>query len=57
MLRSSLILYALRRWKIISFTVQDLHIVVTRITKLVPLKTVLHCTPVVLSYWLLHGNY
>lgn len=52
MLNSTLILYALRRWKIISFTVQDSHTVVTRTTNLVPFKKVLHCTPVALSYLL-----
>ncbi|PHU11381.1 hypothetical protein BC332_18311 [Capsicum chinense] len=52
MLSSSLILYALRRWRIISFTVQDSHPVVTRTTDLVPLKTILRCTPVALSYLL-----
>ncbi|KAF3670047.1 putative potassium channel SKOR-like [Capsicum annuum] len=52
MLSSSLILYALRRWRIISFTVQDSHPVVTRTTDLVPLKAILRCTPVALSYLL-----
>lgn len=52
MLSSSLILYALRRWKVISFTVKDSHTVVTRTTNLVPFKTVLNCTPVALSYLL-----
>ncbi|XP_059287120.1 UDP-N-acetylglucosamine transporter UGNT1-like isoform X1 [Lycium ferocissimum] len=52
MLSSSLILYALRRWKVISFTVQDSNTVVKHTTNLVPFKTVLHCTPVALSYLL-----
>ncbi|XP_060172047.1 UDP-N-acetylglucosamine transporter UGNT1-like isoform X1 [Lycium barbarum] len=52
MLSSSLILYALRRWKVIFFTVQDSNIVVKHTTNLVPFKTVLHCTPVALSYLL-----
>ncbi|XP_009628552.1 UDP-N-acetylglucosamine transporter UGNT1-like [Nicotiana tabacum] len=52
MLSSSLILYALRRRRIISFTVRDSHTVVKHTTNLVPFKTVLHCTPVALSYLL-----
>uniref|UniRef100_M1D1T4 UDP-sugar transporter n=1 Tax=Solanum tuberosum TaxID=4113 RepID=M1D1T4_SOLTU len=52
MISSTLILYVLRRWKVISFTVQDSHTVATRTTDLVPFKRVLHCTPVALSYLL-----
>lgn len=52
MLSSTVILYALRRWKIISFTVQDSYTVVTRTTNLVQFKKVLQCTPVALSYLL-----
>ncbi|KAL3362904.1 hypothetical protein AABB24_012278 [Solanum stoloniferum] len=52
MISSTLILYVLRRWKVISFTVQDSHTVATRTTDLVPFKKVLHCTPVALSYLL-----
>lgn len=52
MLSSTLILYVLRRWKVISFTVQDSHTVATRTADLVPFMKVLHCTPVALSYLL-----
>ncbi|KAH0649886.1 hypothetical protein KY284_029798 [Solanum tuberosum] len=52
MISSTLILYVLRLWKVISFTVQDSHTVATRTTDLVPFKKVLHCTPVALSYLL-----
>ncbi|KAJ8559903.1 hypothetical protein K7X08_003961 [Anisodus acutangulus] len=53
MLSSSLILYALRRWKIISFTVQDSHTVLVSMESIrgisVPMYTTLRRTSVVFT--------
>ncbi|KAH9805251.1 UDP-N-acetylglucosamine transporter UGNT1 [Citrus sinensis] len=46
------ILYALRCWKIISFTVGEPHTTSNNPTTLVPLKTLVHTLPLALSYLL-----
>ncbi|KAK9213181.1 hypothetical protein WN943_002568 [Citrus x changshan-huyou] len=51
------ILYALRCWKIISFTVGEPHTTSNNPTTLVPLKTLVHTLPLALSYLLYMADY
>nr|GMC53954.1 UDP-sugar transporter sqv-7-like [Ipomoea batatas] len=50
MLSSTALLYALRSWKIISFTVQESQTTLTNTPLIVPFKTLVHTLPVAISY-------